>query len=460
MNGSDEKAMFDLMDQLEKDQLTDIDDVQCHDGDAKPDADTLRRLKDLTWAKLGDPPAPAAPAAPAAPQPVYRKRRKYWIASIVTAAAIVLTVTLGFSSEVQAELKKLLKFIPGLGIVQEETSSQSTYVLDKPVTVTAGDGQITVEGVMFQDHVSSVSLSGENARQIHDFELSTDDGKKYHFKVSTLSSSIGSWQGGYISEKPVILSPKSEITLRFQDMSIGPFKLTQAAASDTQQGLGPSAEHNGVLVTAIPADFDEDKARINLLSKLPDGWRIDSYGKEPITDDIRLMLLNRDDKEIPLVQNKSFVHISELLYQKSLVQSGQTLALNIPSIRVIDMKAPESRVSLPLPAIGESVELHETVALAGFPVAFTKIERTSADNVRINVNLHLDTTKKQSLQGFIADMKNPDGNQGYSWRINEQSRAIEELNLPVNTDRDEITFYLKEPRIVVQGPWNMSWKTP
>lgn len=453
MNGSDEKAMFDLMDQLEKDQLTDMDEVQCHDGDAKPDADTLRRLKDLTWAKLGDLPAPAAPQA------MYRKRRKYWIASIATAAAIVLTVTLGFSSEVQAELKKLLKFIPGLGIVQEETSSQSTYVLDKPMTVTAGDGQITVEAVMFQDHISSVSLSGENARQVHDFELSTDDGNEYHFKVSTLSSSIGSWQGGYISEKPVILSPKAEITLRFQDMSIGPLKLTQAAASDTQQGLGPSAEHNEVLVTAIPADFDEDKARINLLSKLPDGWRIDSYGKESITDDIRLKLLDQDGKVIPVLQDQSFARSSELLYRKSLVQSGQTLTLNIPSIRVIDMKAPESRVELPLPAIAESVELHETAALAGFPVAFTKIERTSADKVRINVNLHIDTTKPQTLQGFIVDMKNPDDN-SYSWRINEQSRAIEELNLPVNTDRDEITFYMKEPRIVVQGPWNISWKTP
>lgn len=454
MNGSDEKAMFDMMDHLDKDQLTDMDEVRCHDGDATTDADTLRRLKALTWAKLGELPAPAAP------QPMYRKRRKYWIASIAAAAAIVLTVTLGFSSEVQAELKKLLKFIPGLGIVQEGTSSQSTYVLDKPVTVTAGDGHITVEAVMFRDNDSSISLSGENARQIHDFELSTDDGKEYHFKLSVLSSSIGNWQGGYFSEKPVILSPNAEITLHFQEMSIGPLKLTQAAASDTLQGLGPSAEHNGVLVTAVPAEFDEDKARINLLSKLPDGWRIDSYGKEPITDYIRLKLLDQDGKEIPVLQDQSFARSSELLYQKSLLPSGQTLALNIPSIRVIDMKAPKSRVTLPLPAIGESVELHETVALAGFPVAFTKIERISTDNVRINVNLHFDATKPQTLQGFIVDMNNPDGNQGYSWRINEQSGVIEELNLPVNTDSDEITFYMKEPRIVVQGPWNLSWETP
>ncbi|RAV21237.1 hypothetical protein [Paenibacillus contaminans] len=387
-------------------------------------------------------------AHPSAPRPV-RPFRRLWQVAIAAAALLILAVGLSFTTDVKAELRKMLQFIPGLGIVQEGDADKPAYVLETPVKVASGKGEITVEAVMLEPNQTIITLLGTNTPQIREFQLKTGDGREYPFTFSTLVNS-NIWQGTYYYPNPIELSAAEEITLQLPDMVIGPLKLKPAKESDALQELGHSAERAGIQIVAVDTPIDEETTKITLLSRLPEGRQIESFGKETITGNVRLELRDGQGAEVPILEDTGFLRPKELLFKHPLQRIGE-LTLTMPYIRVVDRQAAELEVKLPVPAEGFA-PLNETVTLAGFPVTFTQIERTDENNVRIGVNVHFDAAGEETLQSFLVDREDPDL-KSYSWRINESSQEIVELNLPVLPGEKEIAFYLKEPRILIQGPW-------
>ncbi|OPA79021.1 hypothetical protein BVG16_07910 [Paenibacillus selenitireducens] len=441
---ADEKHFFKLMDQMNPESFTSLEDIDIHETGAL-DIDALSRIKKKTFQTLNHPTLTSQEPTKAI------KKKNIWFTGITAAALLILGVGLSLSTNVQAELRNMLQFIPGFGTVQEKSNDNPTYVLERPISVSLETGELTVEGILMQDDYTLINLYGNETERVKELTLVTDTGDVYPFHPSSISSSsaLGPWVGTYSINQAIPRSEKSRFTLRIEDRSIGPFKLVPAHTSETLQGLGPSSEHNGIRIVAVQSALAEEHDQIHLLSQLPEGQEVDSYGKKPLAEDINISLMDHQGKNVDILQDADFVKESRLVFQRPS-QDVLPLTLTIPSIRVVDRNA-KATVTLSIPEQG-TAEVNQTLSLAGFPITFTQVHRLSENEVRIYVNMHFDPNQPKTMQYFAIDALKLDG-QSYSTHINESSRALEELNLPIQPGRKSLTFYIQDPLILLQGPW-------
>ncbi|WP_243014219.1 hypothetical protein, partial [Brevibacillus borstelensis] len=415
----------------------------------------LDRIKTRTWHELGIHPhaqsSDSVQKKPATPRRRYHKR--------AFAAAILLVLlgaAIGLSEEVRAELKKILQFLPGFGTVSEG-NGHPVYVLEKPVSAEARGSEWKVDGIMIGEQEASIRLRGTGGHAPDKITLSTgqSDKERYEFKHGTFTSSSNGWKASYTYRGAIPFSGHEAVFVELPVAVIGPLPLVLAKQAGNLDGLGPTAAKNGVTITAVTTPMAQKRIRVNLLSILPDGLELDSFGIDPLnkSEETRLKLTNERGGNLEIQKDSIFANQNEFFFTGS-PQDLERYRLSIPYIRVADKHAPQQQVTVPVPLQEGSANIDQTVLLAGFPVDFTKVERVDSETVRVHVNVRFDSGLAKTLQSFKVYTQNAD-RMSYMWKAAEDTGAIEYLELEVQPGMEELTFSIGEPRYLLKGPWQM-----
>ncbi|MFC3771154.1 hypothetical protein [Paenibacillus sp. GCM10012303] len=479
MNANEEKMLFRLADSIEPEAAADrFGDVEPSREEARLDAQTLSRIRSRTFAKLGlaanpalspgndtaaVPDTPAAAEALLSAEAVQRRsplRRRLLAAAVAGLCLIAGALALYSSPDVRAQVRKMLQFIPGYGTVQSSEDHEILYILPAPVTHLDGTDRIDIRGVSIGSTHSSAALTG-TAAPVKTMELINADGNRYEFKASMIASA-GDWTGGFYYTGPIKVT--EEMSVSFDgtpsDMKI---RLTPPEKVDRVEDLGVTDVRSGITLTAVATAQQNGQMRVTLVPQLPPASRIESFGLGSYENIAAPTLTGPSGEPIPYIRDENFPNPNELMFAHNERElSGYKL--HIPELALVRRAEQPVKMTIPLPQSGV-LELNRQWNLLGFPVKVKRVERLAYDSyvpgsIRIEFDLQHDDTEMESLLHFFPDFSVKGQSGGASSRLNEVTRAMEDMTLEAEPDQQELTIYVTEIRTVVRGPWEFELKTP
>ncbi|ULO05094.1 DUF4179 domain-containing protein [Paenibacillus sp. 19GGS1-52] len=382
-----------------------------------------------------------------------RRRRKVIVAAVV---AILLVAFGVFSTPaVQADLIKVLRFFPGLGAVEEGNLTQLTYVLEKPYVRVIGSGKLTVDSIVLQPHVATITLRGVQTPEIKEFKAEID-GHTYTFISSTRSSSGGDWFGQYSPSKDIQVPEADTITLNINGTTLGPLKLVASKTADDIEHLGSSSVQQDVRVTAFPTRLTDGIIRVQLISKLPQArLTVHSYGVSPLVTDTGLYIEDANGKKANLVKSDTLTFPSDFRFHE-IPDGVAPYTIVIPFIEVSDPEASPEEVSIPIPKVGVEHNIDIPAEIGGFPIHFTHIKRTGETSVSVDVDVQFDLTKPQALEYFLIRYPGSEFNDSFSREnVNKTSAVMKTLQLQTKPEQTSLIFSLTEPHFLIKGPWRL-----
>jgi hypothetical protein len=464
---NDEKRIFELLDRLEEadaERMLELLPDGSGFGPAlppseEPDAAALARIKARTLDQLAQ--GDSAEAEPDAPLRTTRPGRFRRRAAILAAAAAALLVMAGIDSSpsAQAELKKVLRFLPGFGSVQEGDPAQWTYVLEKPYVQPIGSGKLTVDAVVLQPEGATITLRGVGVSEVKSFKADIG-GRTVEFS-SAMRASSGDWYGNYVPPRGTRLLESDTITLTVDDTVIGPLKLIPPKTADDLEHLGSSDVQQGIRVIAFPTPLENGLVRVQLVPKLPDNrLSVNSYGVKPLVKGAGLYVEDASGNMAELPRDDTMSYPSDFRFQE-LEGGHRPYTVVIPYLEVSDREAISGEIAIPLPPVGSSRFIDISATINGFPVSFTRVVRDSETSVGIDVDVHFDPTKPQTLQYFLIRYAVSDFNASFGWETIEKGYStMKTLHLEVKPGQTELRFSITEPHILVKGPWRLTLNAP
>jgi hypothetical protein len=457
---SGEKSLFDQLDLLEFSEAELALDGLLSEPESSPvpgskeEIASLERIKSRTLDLIQTEPAPELPAA------VRKPRRR---AAIGAAAAAILMAAglLAFSPDAQAGLKQALSFLPGFGTVLESSPGSQLYVLEKPYTVAAGKGELTVNAVLLQENSGTITLRGQQTPVITEFQADIG-GDRYTFTSNMRSSASGDWYASYSTALPgnLELETAEPVTLYIHGAAVGPLVLQAPVTADDLQHLGASDVHQEVRITAFPVRLDDGLVRVELVPALPDSFSaVHSYSLEPLVSWNGLYVENAEGVKAKIEPPSTMVYPSEFSFRELASAEEQSYRVVIPYIEIAEQKALSREVVLPLPASGESAPLHITAEIAGYPVEFTRIERSSGTAVSVDVDMNFEPEAAKSLTHFFIRYPGSGDKYSYGWQDTETfPRILKTLLLDAEPGADTLRFRMSEPQFLLKGPWILPLK--
>jgi hypothetical protein len=445
-------------------------------GEPGPSAESLARIRRLTLARID--------------ARTIRSRR--WLVPAAAAAIVLMGLFAAFGpSKVLAEVQRILRYVPGIGI---RTQEEFSLAAGKPITIKNGDGELRILGVMADSRSTVVRLQARNFPDAHGW-LSPDFGRGPLFAQVFLieesgarhpagPSSLGS--GGDFREAWIGFGPVSsssrKVWLAFPGEGASEetrieISLVPSDALTSLEQLGPSATVRGVSLAAT-ADFNPENTDITVLARpdQPEAMVVE-LGPWAATPDRSIRLVDDQGREYEEI-NLGGGTLGVINYRRfrPLLPGSTRATLIVPVVSVREKGT--ATVELPVPEDG-SVAVDRVVQLGRFELRLTRVERIPGETW---VEPIVDKAKAEQVgrgaptEGIIREEPDklrvyvnpgPAGPEelkefalqpsrsmsGYGAVLDGLSERILYLEVPVEPGQREIRLTLKDPVVSVKGPW-------
>ena len=419
-----DKEVLDLLDGLDPHQALNIPELEDWNPKAPLANDTLARIRQKTMLK--------------AKIPQRRNKLKLWVS--VAAAFLIVFIGIMSYGPALARVTQLLQYIPGFGIVLEE--SDQRYILLAPVQQSVGAGMIRVEGVFADNTQTVVRVTGKDIPKYLDIVFVDKSGKEYSASTySVVSTGSGIWQGSY-SYNGSIPDP-SDLTMILKGSEQVAFNLHLEIAtphSDYSQ-LGPTSQANGITITAITRRVGDLLAVNFVTPPLEDGLRISSYWEG-------ISLIDDDGNEWPLVKPETHWQSTNEVFFDIQGSTAQEFKLTIPQLELQYQVNTSIRVPVPRKGIQE---VNQSVELAGFPVVITKVERLKDDELQV----YTDTFYSDTAEEFLKYVMLKD----VSWwieHLNQEQGYMESIEVPISSSASNVKINFAYVYTTKRGPWTFT----
>lgn len=372
----------------------------------------------------------------------FQKRRKSLF--IASAIGIVLFSAVVFHTQALAGLQKALQFLPGIGTVLEEDNPMERYVLQKPVTVDMLGGQVMITGMVVENEMTYMTLSGNGGKRFSSIQVINDQGVEYDFVSSMASWTPDEWAETFWYQGKTELAGEIRIVFNSNPETAVSLVLDKAETYESYQALGETEIVNDVVITAI-TDKVGDKARLSLVSQHHEPFRIEDYGIFGIHEDQRLTVVDGTGKTYELEKPMGQYNPAREFFFELSDNDEEKYTLTIPEINVI--YPDKFKVTLDIPAGVESAAFNETFELAGFPVTITNLERIGSDQLRVYVELAYNEDSPRSLHNLRIEQMS------HSAKRNDQTNVVEYLQFAIEPGSKKVKLTLGQPEVVIRGPW-------
>ncbi|MBD3922049.1 hypothetical protein H8B09_25025 [Paenibacillus sp. PR3] len=376
------------------------------------------------------------------------KRVKRSIGMVAAALALfLLSATLINHDKVWAALQKALQFVPGIGIVKEDSASER-YVLKKPITLSVNEGSIIITGIMSDDEMTYITMAGNDVPRPAQVILVDEQGNEYSINGSMASWSSGEWTSGFWYKGKLDAVGNMKLILPLDPLVEVPITLERAETFSSYPEMGETAAINGVSITAIP-DRVGDKARVSLVAAHAEDFYISDYGIFGVYQHDESQKLNVMDAEGRKMEIEYIRGVSAPASEFYFKLSGDAQArytLTLPEISVTY----KDEVTIKIPTEAQD-NVNQTFEVAGFPVTITKIEKVKEGILRVYLDFHYDDQAAASLYNLdIAGLSN-------SAKLNERTGAIEYIEFEVKPGTKQMSLKLDRPSVIIRGPWQFEF---
>lgn len=377
-------------------------------------------------------------------KPTIKLSRKSIFTSIAVGLLVIILTISAFQPQVIAGIQRILQFVPGIGIVKQEEQEINRYVLKQPVNMQLGLGEIMVTGVMVDQEMTYLTMTGNRFFQKpNEIVLVNNKGAEFVIKHSTSVGSVNQWSAGYWYQgKLDIEDGPAKIIIREPNQFEIPFTLMKAEKFGSYEEMGETAALNDISITAI-ASRNGSKGRLSLISQQAGNIRVIDYGVHGIHNGRTLSLKDADGKlleieKIPGVGGP----VRDFYFKLNPDQTNETYTLHIPEINV----EYEDKVAVKVPTKTED-NLNKTFTIVGFPVTITRTERLSDNILRVYLDLHFNPNTEKSLHMLGFELKS------YHGKLNDQTGALEYVEFDIPSGFKEKKLTIVKPEVLIRGPW-------
>lgn len=452
---SNDKEMFSQMDGLSELLYKDDINLDVLDCDIYKEDETvnMNRVKNQTFKKLN----------------IRKPKKKSHVNK--AAAIILLTVVAGTFAftDVSAQIEKLFQYIPGVNRMVETNEAESLLVLDQPII----KENIELISVVVDNSKNLISVSARGkGTNPHDVSAKLPNELVVDFPRYGVAGGFSDWTGDYATEDKVDFNIKAGevVIIVFGDIEI-PVSLVEADKVADQEELGATCIVNDIKITAIKDVADQDLT-IHLFSPEKEGRRIDEYALPPYYEQKDYSFKGILNEKITLKDEAgNLVSSGGLGYSYSPPLSEFHFDINnvtgklILEIPFLKMNYYEDiTVDIKLPKVGEKVEYDDfDVQLGDFSMTIQGVERTRADEVMIDLDVHYDEAAEESLYevSFTPDLGglfNKEEYNGYSIQYvgheNLVLGEIDKLYVQLNYDNLKVLpLHIDDFTTIIRGPW-------
>ncbi|MDF2715259.1 MAG: hypothetical protein K0R28_2184, partial [Paenibacillus sp.] len=380
-------------------------------------------------------------------------------------AAVLLAVVLtsaysASSSEVRAQVRKWLQFLPGFAVVQISEDNTVRFVLAEPVAQSWKGGAVELRGVSIGDSYSSISITGSAGQDARSVTLTNADGIRYTFQYGTVVRSEG-WLGQYYYKGTVRATTEMEASF---DNGASPikFRLQPAVNAGKIEDLGATSDRSGVRMTAVTVSTEANRRRVTLIPQLQTGIRLTSYGLSDFDQMEMPLLTTAAGEQVELRQDPTFPNPNEFSFSPG-PDAAEGYRLVVPAVKAVKHADTPVKVTFPVPKEG-ILTLDKRIDLLGYPVDIVRVERipnhigTGADSVRIYWNLHYDAAAAESPLLFFPDFGYTRQSGGASAKSDEETHVMQYMELEVAPGEKEHTIYVSDLTLLIRGPWTFDLK--
>ncbi|TMD40759.1 MAG: hypothetical protein E6I88_08955 [Chloroflexi bacterium] len=380
--------------------------------------------------------------------PWWRQRRvRYAVALALAAIGLVLGASPQARDAVANSVRQLFFFVPGQGI---RSAPATSLVLDHPVVVSRAGITLHVVGVLATEQHTTVSVSVAGLPDVKTGYPSGPlpmpyllDRSGHRYGGNSAAGGASYWTYGFdalprdtrhvtLVVDSVLLGMPSALAAQLGVWRID-LPLTPVTSSALSQAspVGSSITVHGVTVVLAQVARSSDGVQAHLVAGGARSSQVDFLElAPPLTD-----------------QN----------YLPGSGQSGQwdlTLPANVTTIgiaRVDDVEAGQASVSFNMPATG-SLRLQRSVQLGRYVVVLERAEWFDGPNGHeLRVYFH----PGPALDGGHVTNWELDGVNSYGFAWADPSMASGYLELLNKPGPGHITLRMKNPHVVIEGPWEL-----
>jgi len=398
------------------------------------------------------------------------------VAAAVLLLVLMSSVAVG-PQRVLAGIENLLHYVPGFGA--QEIAAQAFLSASQPVIVESGPKRLEILGLFSDGQSTNLRLRAVNVwdleadrpdvmeKEQEPFLIDADGNEYRHSGYSkegsgggddkTNPGDLGTVEGWYrfaalTGESPttvtLVIPGHEELTARITLVGTDHLStLGSAGVTETVQDIS---------VTVVP-EMRDNRFLANLVYQLDSNTQISAVGDYPRQKTLP-KLTDNTGRVYGLLEPRR----STLLFEP-VGGEVHSLALTIPALTV--REPGEARVKLPVPEQGESLKVNEEISLGRYRVTVTEVE-TYRHGLRVYVDLGEPAVR--TLLMFQIEPHRPFwqqlGSWGWSWsgRIDEDTGQLIYFEIP-HEDLPRggtVNFILKNPEVLVNGPWEFRIERP
>lgn len=415
-------------------------------------------------------------------------------------AGLALALVLGLTSfviapeAVTALARRLLIFIPGLGI---ERVAEDTLVSAAPVALQLGDLTLTVEALLSNGQETTVrytvtGLPGAKSgweRQEPPRTPTLLDASGHEYAILGAFAGVGGAPEGNLVHGTLHLAPlpgdlRSVQLVLPVDYVVPPsvlpgsdsqawvvdVALVPAQESSLPAATPQSAESTVQGITLrVAASTREAERTILLVEGEAEGQALlTSLGRLGGSSDQAPILTDGRGRSYPLLPSASSgsflrqVFRQDLYFQPLPAGAGQ-LTLRVPAVQVLEEAAAEVTISLAGHQLGESWALERTLDLGGHPIRLlsTQLDHGPSgcpeqDQPWLYVQADLGATANgRTLARFSAERLG--GSAAMQSLGGLGGQQMDEFGVPVDLGAGQVTLQLSGPIVTVDGPWELTF---
>ncbi len=380
--------------------------------------------------------------------PVWRQRRvRYAVALAAAAIALILGVSPQARDAVANTVRQLFYFVPGQGI---RSAPAASLVLDHPVVVSRAGITVRVVGVLSTERSTTVSLTVAGLPDVKTGYPSgplpmpyLQDASGHRYDGNSAGGGASYWTYGFYG----LPRDARRVTLVVDSLSLGmssvlgaqlgvwridlPLTPVTSSALSQASSVGSSVTVHGVTVVLAQVARSNDGLQAHLAAGGHRSSQVDILElAPPLTD-----------------QN----------YLPGNGQSGQwdlTLPANLTMIgiaRLHDVEPGNASVSFNMPATG-TLPLERSVQLGRYVVVLERAEWVDGPNGHtLRIYFH----PGPAIDGGHVTNWELDGVNSYGFAWADPSTVSGYLELLNKPGPGHITLRMKNPHVVIEGPWEL-----
>ncbi len=404
-----------------------------------------------------------------------RRRHSRYLRYTAAAAGILLLLVVWTNNErIVSAFQSIFSLIPGVGIV--ENRPDILYRLREEVSVENDKGTLQIRSVMATNNTMSISfevtrnnyteeqLIADKNAEWEELKKGNNpgkpgvylviDGTKYEMSFGSSGLGLSEFYHFTFDTKDLKIEPTQRFTLLYEEYQMSAdFELVSLEEYTSLDEIGSSDIHNNIILTAT-ATKKEGALSVHVYPVNYSSYRLISFDMEydfKFFGKKVMLMTEKGNKDYTLPG--SYGSGMNAAYTFDVKDGSEEYTLSIPYVVVESDE--ESKVTLPIPKVGEVVELNKEIKFENGTVIIRSVEKVLQANEYGDLKITLEYVNHQSNQQLVSVKLTSKKSEGWSEEYDEENRLKTIYYMLDKSDQSKLKLYVTTPRYALMEEYRL-----